>query len=154
MYAVRAAQGQASPALVIEGNVEQRLELRTADLGRMPRATLVWNSEGGQEITYEGVWLAELLRQAGASIGERFRAETLATYVIAEARDGYRAIFSLAELDPDFGNRKVLVADRADGRPLAQAGPVRLIVPDERRRGRSVRMLNRIRVVTLGKPAN
>jgi hypothetical protein len=95
-----------------------------------------------------------LLRWAGARIGERFQREALVTYVIAEATDGYRALFSLAELDPDFGNRTVLVADRADGQTLAPAEPVRLIVPDERRRGRSVRMLHRIRVVRAPETVN
>jgi hypothetical protein len=52
--------------------------------------------------------------------------------VITQARDGYTVAFSLAELSPDIGDRKVWVALDADGKPLPENdGPVRLLVPDE-----------------------
>jgi hypothetical protein len=41
--------------------------------------------------------------------------------VIAEAANGYRVAYSLAELDPDFQDSGVLVADTMDGAPLACA---------------------------------
>jgi hypothetical protein len=56
--------------------------------------------------------------------------------------------FSLAEADPDFGDRHILVADARDGQPLdAATGPLRLIVPQDTRQGRWVRMLTSIRVL-------
>jgi hypothetical protein len=36
----------------------------------------------------------------------------MATYVIASAADGYRVVFSLAELDPEFTGSEVMVVDR------------------------------------------
>jgi hypothetical protein len=51
--------------------------------------------------------------------------------------DGYEIVFSLAELDPGFTDRVVLLADRMDGRPLPAAlGPFRLIVPGEKKHAR------------------
>ena len=73
----------------------------------------------------------------------------MALFVIAEAGDGYRAVFSLAELDADFAAESVLVADTADGKELgADQGPLRLVVPGDKRQGRWVRMLRAIVVAT------
>ena len=71
--------------------------------------------------------------------------------VVAEASDGYRAAFSLAELDGDFAGTQVIVADTEDGKPLdAQHGPLRLVVPGDKRQGRWVRMLKSITVQRIG----
>jgi hypothetical protein len=43
---------------------------------------------------YEGVLLEELLRRAGAPQGEKLRGPAMATYVVAEADDGYRVVHS------------------------------------------------------------
>jgi hypothetical protein len=45
----------------------------------------------------------------------------MATYVLAEAADGYRVVFSLAELDAGIADSEVLVADAMDGTPLGDA---------------------------------
>ena len=64
------------------------------------------------------------------------------------AADGYRAVFALPELDSAFTGGLVLLADRVDGRPLpAGVGPLRLVVPDERRHGRWVRQVIAVRVL-------
>jgi len=54
----------------------------------------------GLETAYEGVWLTDILRQAGVPQGESLRGRALAGYVLAVAQDGYQVVFSLAELDP------------------------------------------------------
>ncbi|MDQ2793792.1 MAG: molybdopterin-binding protein, partial [Bacteroidota bacterium] len=67
--------------------------------------------------------------------------------VLASAADGYQAVFALAELDPSFATRPVLLADRCDGQPLpATAGPYQIIVPDEKKMGRCVRQVRALRV--------
>jgi len=69
-------------------------------------------------------------------------------YVIAEARDGYRAVFSLAELDSGILESEAIVADTMDGPPLvAGQGPFRLVAPHEKRPARWVRMRKSITVV-------
>ena len=73
----------------------------------------------------------------------------MATCVIAEADDGYRVVFSLAELDSGIIESEVIVADTMDGAPLPEKlGPFRLVVPCEKRPARWVRMLKSITVVS------
>ena len=91
--------------------------------------------------------LFEILRCAGAPLGEQLRGEAIACYVVVRASDGYRAVFSLAELDSAFNGRVVLIADRRDGRTLSEhEGPLRVVVPDEARAACWVRMVDSITV--------
>jgi DMSO/TMAO reductase YedYZ molybdopterin-dependent catalytic subunit len=115
----------------------------------MPRKTLsVVNPHDKKKETYEGVLLEDLLTKAGVPQGEQLRGTSMATYVIAEATDGYRVVFSLAELDSGILESEVIVADTVDGAPLsAQQGPFRLVAPHEKRPARWVRMLKSITVM-------
>ena len=133
----------------ISGAVSTPLDLTIGDLKKMPRKTLsVVNPHDKKTETYEGVLLEELLRRAGVPQGEQLRGSSMATYVIAEAEDGYRVVFSLAELDSGILESEVIVADTMDGAPLAaKQGPFRLVAPHEKRPARWVRMLNSITVV-------
>lgn len=102
--------------------------------------------------SYEGVLLEELLRQAGIAQGEKLRGTALATYVVAEGSDGYRVIFSLAELDSAMLDSDVIVADTLDGKSIgADVGPLRIVAPHEKRPARWVRMLTTITVVHAAK---
>ncbi len=70
-----------------------------------------------------------------------------------EAQDGYRVVFSLPELDPNFSCRVVILADEQDGQPLNSLhGPYRIIVPGEKRRARWVRMVNTMRILESNLP--
>jgi hypothetical protein len=90
--------------------------------------------------------------QAGAPPGGQIRGKTMATDVLAEGSDNYQVIFSSEELDADFQNSEVLVADTVDGAPLAdKIGPLRLVVPQDKRPARWVRMLRSIQVVKVSK---
>ena len=73
----------------------------------------------GQEI-YEGVAVQELLRRAGVPQNEKLRGSAMAMFVVAEASDGYRVVYSLAELDSDFQDSGVIVADTLNGSPLGK----------------------------------
>ena len=80
--------------------------------------------------------------------GEKLRGTAMATYVVAEGNDGYRVIFSAAELDSGIIDSEVIVADTMDGKPIGQdVGPLRLVAPHEKRPARWVRMLTTITVV-------
>ena len=135
--------------LRISGAVSTPLVLTVADLKKMPRKTLsVVNPHDKKQETYEGVLLEELLRRAGIPQGEQLRGASMATYVLAEAEDGYRVIFSLAELDSGILDSDVIVADTMDGAPIGpKQGPFRLVAPHEKRPARWVRMLKTITVV-------
>jgi DMSO/TMAO reductase YedYZ molybdopterin-dependent catalytic subunit len=135
--------------LKIAGAVSSPQVVTAADLKKMPRRTLkVVNPHDKKTEVYEGVVLEELLRRAGVPQGEQLRGPLLATYVIAEAEDSYRVVFSLVELDSGFLDAEVLVADTMDGVPLgANQGPFKLVAPHEKRPARWVRMLKSITIV-------
>ena len=144
------AQATATVAeLRIGGEVSTPLVLSVADLKKMPRKTLsVVNPHDNKTETYQGVLLEELLKRAGVAQGEKLRGALMATYVIAEAEDGYRVVFSLAELDSGILDSDVIVADTMNGESLApKQGPFRLVAPHEKRPARWVRMLKSITVV-------
>jgi DMSO/TMAO reductase YedYZ molybdopterin-dependent catalytic subunit len=156
LYASSVTLGRSAPSearLVVKGDVDKPLSLSMDDFHRMPRTTLkVTNPHEGKTEVYEGVALEELLRRAGVPQGSQLRGAAMATYVEADAADGYRVIFSIAELDADFQNAEVIVADTMDGGPLAEKiGPFRLVVPHDKRPARWVRMLQSITVVRVPK---
>lgn len=134
-------------SIEISGNVKPPRTLSAEDLLKMPRATLRLPG-GGNELVYEGVWLHEVLKAAGVAQGERLRGKALTTYVLAEAKDGYQVLFSLAELDPSYVDNQVLLADKLDGKPLDEdQGPFRLVVPKDKPGARGIRMLVKLQVV-------
>lgn len=142
-----AVAAQAPATLTIGGDVTTPVALTQADLKAMPRAKVEMQEEGRTTV-YEGVLVGELLKRAGAPLGTALRGDAVATYVIATASDGYRALFSLAELDPAFTGSTIIVADSVDGKPLfAYQGPLRIVAPKDLRGARSVRMLQRLDVV-------
>jgi DMSO/TMAO reductase YedYZ molybdopterin-dependent catalytic subunit len=134
--------------LKIGGAVSTPLTLTIADLKNMPRTVLhVTNPHENKTETYEGVLLEELLRRAGVPQGDQLRGKLLGTCVIAEAEDGYKVVFAIAELDSSIANAEVLVADTVDGAPIdAKRGPFRLVAPHDKRPARWVRMLKSITV--------
>lgn len=145
-----AAFGQAASdgGLEVTGAVPTPLRLSHADLQAMPRASLTVKDDG-VDVVYEGVWVHQILGRAGLPQGTNLRGKALAAGVLAEASDGYRVFFSIAELDPVFREQQVLLADRLDGKPLLpHQGPLRLVIVGEGRGARAVRMLTRLRVVS------
>jgi DMSO/TMAO reductase YedYZ molybdopterin-dependent catalytic subunit len=149
-----AQQAAPQPAgLAISGEVTKPLQLSLADLSAMPHKSLkVTNPHDQKQEAYEGVPLADLLKLAGAAQGEQLRGTAMATYVLVEAADGYRAVFSLAELDPGIQDSNVLLADKVDGHALdGNIGPLRLVAPLDKRPARWVRMVQSIRVISAPK---
>ena len=68
----------------------------------------------------------------------------MTSYLIATGSDGYAVVLSLAEVDPDFHQGQVLVADTRDGQPLGKNGLFQLINSDDKRPARWVHNLNSI----------
>ncbi len=139
--------------LTVGGSVPKPFTLSLDDLQKLPHVTIqVMDTHNNKQETYEGVPLADLLKQAGAPQGEQIRGALMTTYVIAEGSDGYRALFSLAELDSGFEDSGVIVADRMDGAPIAgDGGPLRLVVPHDKRPARWVRMLESVTIGSVPK---
>jgi len=146
------AQAPATAVLAVEGDVPMALSLSADDLAKMPRETATIPAPDGSKIVYEGVTLRAVLEKAGAPFGKKLRGKVLTTYVLAKAMDGYQVIFTLGEIDPDFGNETILLADKRDGKPLSdKQGPFRLVCPNDHEGARSIRMLQTLEVVRLAK---
>ena len=87
----------------------------------------------------------ELLKKAGVPQGEHLRGQSLAGYVVFKAEDGYRVVFSIAELDSGILDSDVMVADTMNGAAMGKkVGPLRLAAPHEKRPTRWMRMLKEI----------
>src|SRR5258708_18314021 len=90
---------------------------------------------------YSGKAFVEILKAGGLSLSPGMAGirEIVTMTVFIEAADGHRAVFSLAELCPDFLDRVTLLADTKDKQPLPPGeGPFRIIAPSEKLRGRWV----------------
>lgn len=138
------AHAQTAPtiSLSVSGEVETPQRLTAADLAKLPQRTVRAKGHDGKEAEFTGVPLVEILKQAGVKFGEELRGKNLALYLVVEATDGYRAVFALAELDPLFTDKVILLAAKREGKPLDdKEGPLRIVVPDEKRQGRWVRQV-------------
>jgi DMSO/TMAO reductase YedYZ molybdopterin-dependent catalytic subunit len=148
LHAQAATASTAASPLTLRGLDGRDRVVTDADLARLTRhdTTVSAHEVSGR---YSGVALTDLLALVDAPLGDSLRGRSLATFVTVEATDGYRVLFSIAELDARFTDRVVIVADAKDGRPLPSAeGPYRLIVPGEKRPARWARQVVRI---TLGR---
>ena len=118
-----------------------------ADFRALPHVSLtVHNGHTDASETYSGVPLATLLAKVNAPLGKDLRGKAMASYLVATGSDGYSVVLSLAEVDPDFHQGQVLVADTRDGQPLGKNGPFQLIVTDDKRPARWVHNLQSIEV--------
>jgi hypothetical protein len=147
---------QSAPAakdavLTVAGDVQHALALTAADLKSMTRKAITLGNPGQQNV-YEGVPIDRILDRAGVPLGRELAGPALSTYVLAIAADGYQVLFSLGELDAGLSASDIIVADVMDGKALeSEAGPFRIVLPHDRRGARSVRQLQRLEVVRLGK---
>ena len=99
---------------------------------------------------FDGVPLSAVLKLAGAEISGPMKGPQLTEALLVEAADGYKVVFALAELDPDFATREILLADRRDGKPLdSKQGPFRVIAPGDKRPARWVRQVTGLRIVAV-----
>jgi hypothetical protein len=127
------------------------LSLSLADLKAMPRTTVTIDDQG-RAVHYEGVLVGELLKRAGVALGRDLTGDALATYVLASAKDGYRVVYSIGEVDPAMTSDDIIVADAVDGKALFDyQGPFRIVAPHDKRGARGLRMLERLEVVRLPK---
>ena len=100
---------------------------------------------------YSGVPVRVLLEKDGVPFGEKLRGRCLRLVVLAHCRDHYDMAFALAEFDDAFNSRTILLVDRQDGRPLPEGqGPLRLVVPGDKRPARWARMVTALEVVSVG----
>ena len=100
-----------APSFVVVGAAGESRTLGVADLQKMPvREVSVTDPHSKQPSHYRGVALSAVLSLVGVPSGEALRGKALASAVQVEALDGYRVVFSLAELDAGVGSTDAIVA--------------------------------------------
>jgi DMSO/TMAO reductase YedYZ molybdopterin-dependent catalytic subunit len=103
--------------------------------------------ENGLKRVYEGVLLRDVLASLNVPLGERLRGSAMGQVVVVVGQDGYRVVLALPEVDERFTDQQVLIATGHDGHGLIpDHGPLRLIVPRDKRPGRWVRQVVRVEV--------
>ncbi len=120
----------------------------------MPSATQVTVQHAGENgeiasATYSGVWLKDLLTQAGPVLDPK-KNGLLRLGVVAVGSDGYSVLITGGEIAPTFGHIQVLVAYAVNRQPLSGDGFARLVVPGDQAMGRFVSNLTEWQVVALG----
>jgi hypothetical protein len=136
-FTARAAQNDTATVLTVRGITAKDVTLTAADIEKLPRQTLTVKEKSGEDVTYEGPTLADVMRRAGLDFESNKHGRSLTRYLLAEAADKYRIVYALPEFDPAFTDRIILVATRKDGKPIAESeGPLRIIVPDDKRPAR------------------
>ena len=147
------AGAQAEVFLDLGGDLSNPRRIDASELHTLPREEIRTTDphNPGKEIVYSGTPLVEALKLGGLVLDSSMGGlrEIVKMTVIVEATDGYRAVFSLAELDPELTDHIILLADTKDGQPLTpQEGPLRIIVPGDKRPARWVRQ---VKVLTVRK---
>jgi hypothetical protein len=99
---------------------------------------------------FEGVPLSTALSLGGIALGDTMRGPRMAEALVVEAADGYKVVFALAEVDPAFATREIIVADKRDGKPMdAKEGPLRIVAPGDKRPARWVRQVTTLKVIAV-----
>ena len=143
---VSVAMCQGPATLVVQGLGGKSVTLSVADLAKLPQRT-VKATDHGTPATFEGVLLMEVLAKVDLPTGEKFHSTAASYYLMAEAKDGYRAVFAWAELDSTFMDKTVYVVTRREGKPLTdKAGPFQLVAPGKKRGARWVRQVTALRI--------
>jgi hypothetical protein len=147
LFALLPVSAIAADPAKLTGTVKVPLTLDEATLNKLPVASVdvaYARASGSTKGTYTGVLVWDLLAKAelvnAAGTNGRLKHTLLIT-----SRDGYAVALALGELDPAYGNKKVLLAYKgSDNIPSFEH--LRLLVPGDVHAGRAVRDVASIEV--------
>lgn len=133
--------------ITVEVEGGSALKMKAADLAKLTRIEVKAKGHDEVDSVYSGYELRSILAPAGAKFGKDLKGPTIAQFLVVEAADGYRAVYSLTDLDPDFADKVVILVDTRDGKPLdAKNGPWQVIATNEKKHARWVRQVTALRV--------
>ena len=124
--------------LTVKIKVDKPVVFTADDLKTLKRATIETVVDD-KTLEFEGVPLSAILQKAGMTWGTKCSL-WLDCYMVVDSEDGYRAVFSIPEIDPGLCQKRVILADRRDDAPIRKAdGPYEIIEEDAKQRGRWVK---------------
>jgi hypothetical protein len=137
------AAAQTPVSVVLSGKIAHPRTLSAADLSPVVTVEVPASAKPDAPKTqFGGALLWPLLDGAGW-VDAPGRKTHLQHVIMAHGRDGYVVALAIAEIDPGFEGKQVLIATTQDGKPLASP---ELVVPGDRRAGRRVHDLVGIEV--------
>jgi hypothetical protein len=133
--------------LTVETEGGKQKVLAKSDIESLPHLKITTH-DSEKPVTFEGVALKTVLEEAGLEFGHSMRGNRLASCLLVEAADGYRAVIAIPETDPDFTDRQIVLAFLKDGNRLdAKEGAYRIVIPDEKRMARWVGQVTKLKIV-------
>lgn len=148
----------ADDSVRVAGALDRPAAVTAADLAALSPLTQTVNYTAAgtpQTRTYTGPRLWDLLSGMGIQTNTTPKNDVLNRYVMATATDGYRSVFALGELHPDYGNKAALLAyaETRNGQsaPIgAEDGPFRVTAPGDAKGGRYISNVVRLDVRSSG----
>jgi hypothetical protein len=138
----------AGPALLVTYQ-DKKVSLDQADLAKLPSQE-VEASDHETQHRYSGMLVRDILGLMGAPSGDSLRGKSLTLVVRVTGNDNYAVVFALAEFDPGFSNRTIILADQQDSQPLPDnAAPFRIVIPGDTHPARWVRQVKSIEIIPL-----
>jgi hypothetical protein len=151
LYALPTMRAATGDALLTVVAPLQTISLTAEQFAALPHSEVTaMDPHQKQEHHYSGVPIRDLLAKVDAPLGEKLHGVALQLAVVVRSKDGYATVFALAEFDDAFSDRTILLADTEDGKPLqVNAGPLRVVVPGDKRAARWARMVTSIEILRL-----
>jgi hypothetical protein len=143
------------PSFVVNGQVKAAQTFDVAGLRALVAAGVLTERTfvQGSSATYKGVYLWDLLNSSSVGLKTSSRKNpSISMVAVATGSDGYRAIVSLGEINPSFGNKNALIAYELNNAALDTSGAFRLVLPNEVKQGRLVSNLMEVKVFETGTP--
>lgn len=137
----------ADPVLVVKPAQGPSYQVTLADLSALSPEDLAVQDEKGHPARYRCVSVAKVLAHAGAPL-PTLRGKAMTGALRVNAADGYAVLFALPELDPEFTSGQVFVCFERDGAAMSdEEGPLRMVVPAEKKHARWVRRVTEFEVL-------
>lgn len=145
-------------ALSLDGALVRSGAITLSELEALGPVTADWTDKKGPH-RVKGVRLDKLLLARGFAEGvtgpkadPKQKHAGLRSAVVATARDGFKAVFSVGELLETLGATQALIVWEVDGKPLPEAaGPFRIVVTTDKLPSRSLHQVERFEVVDLNR---
>jgi hypothetical protein len=147
LFALLPVSAIAADPAKLTGSVKAPLNLDETTLNKLPVTSVEVSyarASGAAKATYTGVLLWDLLAKAEL-VNEAGTNSRLRHTLLITSRDGYAVAVALGELDPAYGNKKVLLAYKGSDN-IASFEHLRLLVPGDVHSGRAVRDIASIEV--------
>jgi ABC-type molybdate transport system substrate-binding protein len=134
-----------SPGLLVQRVGQASHVMSTDSIGELKAVTQTvafMTEHGERQAEWTGPLLWDVLTASGALEGVR-PPDQVRMVVKVTGADGYTAVVAAGEIAPQFAGRPIQIADHMNGAPLPDHA-LRLVVPGDKRGGRSVRDVIRI----------